>query len=121
MGLPPHNAVNRPTPVPVPESRPVLEIHPTASRTVQVAFHDNAGLTKARPKGVTGAVIRWDILDEPPRTADSLTRSVFDTKSPYTFVFDEDQRKQTLYLAAAWQNTRGQQGPWSDIVSTVIP
>jgi hypothetical protein len=121
MGLPPHNTVDRPTPSPVPASYPLIDIRPLGVRTVQIAFHDSGTLKKARPRGVAGAVIRWEILPAPPASVAELTRSVFDTKTPCTLTFDEDRRGQTVYIVAAWQNTRGETGPWSEIVNAIIP
>jgi hypothetical protein len=43
------------------------------------------------------------------------------SKTPHTFFFDETQRGKTVYIAAAWQNERGNIGQWSDIQSVVIP
>jgi hypothetical protein len=43
------------------------------------------------------------------------------TRTPYTFPFEYDQRGQTVYFALRWENTRGEKGPWSEIHSTIIP
>jgi hypothetical protein len=66
-------------------------------------------------------VIRWAILPGAPESVEELKEMVFDTKTPHVFVFTDLERGQWVYCAAAWQNSRGELGRWSDIVSTVIP
>lgn len=39
----------------------------------------------------------------------------------HTLTFDENQRGKTVYFALRWENTRGEKGPWSQIVSSIIP
>jgi hypothetical protein len=48
-------------------------------------------------------------------------KPAFDTRSPYTFRFEENQRGQTVFFCLRWENTTGQKGPWSEIVSAIIP
>jgi hypothetical protein len=31
------------------------------------------------------------------------------------------QRGKTVYFALRWENTRGEKGPWSEIMSAIIP
>jgi hypothetical protein len=64
--------------------------------------------------------MKWAVLPSPPTLVSELGNSALDTKSPYFFTFDETQRGQTLYVAAAWQNTRGEMGKYSEIVSAII-
>jgi hypothetical protein len=75
----------------------------------------------AKPYGVRGAEIRWAILPAPPTSQDDLVHSEFDTRTPYIFQFDIPQAGKTLYVCARWENTTGQKGPWSEIVSAIIP
>jgi hypothetical protein len=50
-----------------------------------------------------------------------LTHSAFDTRSPLKLQFENDLRGKTLYFAMRWENTRGEKGPWSPIMSVIIP
>ncbi|MDR0606761.1 MAG: hypothetical protein LBG80_21020, partial [Bacteroidales bacterium] len=78
-------------------------------------------IRKAKPYGCNGAVIAYAILDNPPRNQEELTHTVLATKTPYTMEFKEQERGKTVYIALRWQNTKGQLGPWSEIISTIIP
>jgi hypothetical protein len=59
--------------------------------------------------------------DAPPADHNALTRSVLATRTPHTFEFTEEERGKTVYMAACWQNEKGQKGPWSEIVSAIVP
>jgi hypothetical protein len=50
-----------------------------------------------------------------------LTKSAFDTASPYTFKFDEPERGKALYLCPCWENNKGDKGPWGEIYKAIIP
>jgi hypothetical protein len=93
----------------------------TSPATLTIHFHDHGSEKKAKPKGVHGAEAAWEILDTPPTDWSQLTHSVFDTNSPLVLTFNGDQRGKTLYFAMRWENTRGEKGPWSDIMSAIIP
>jgi hypothetical protein len=119
MELPIHDLT--PTPTPVPTTYPDLTVEPDGVRSIRVIIRDHDSPSPARPHGATGAVIRWAILPMPPAVVEELTSSVLASRSPHVFTFQENQRGQTLYLAASWQNAKGEKGPWSVIANTIIP
>jgi hypothetical protein len=52
---------------------------------------------------------------------EALTKSAFDTASPYTFKFDEPERGKALYICPAGKTTRGDKGSWGEIYKVIIP
>ncbi|MDR1339327.1 MAG: hypothetical protein LBK58_04670 [Prevotellaceae bacterium] len=44
-----------------------------------------------------------------------------DTHSPFELAFDESERGKMVYICLRGENTRGEKGPWSEIVKAVIP
>ena len=118
MGLPIHKTSR--TPVSVPATYPEYTVE-TSLRQIIIHFRDAGKERKAKPTGVGGALIRWDILDTPPTKAVELLNSVLDTASPYTLRFTENQRGSRVYFALAWQNTKGEVGPWSEIGMAIVP
>ncbi|MDR1156180.1 MAG: hypothetical protein LBL04_15855 [Bacteroidales bacterium] len=54
------------------------------------------------------------------RRAADLVHSVFATRSPHTFQFDLSAGK-CFYCCLRWENTRGEKGPWSEIMSAIVP
>jgi len=109
------------TPVPVPTTYPDLTIEPDGIRRLRLSFRDHDKKSTAHPAGVVGAFIRWALLPAQPVAVEELTNSALDTRTPYVFTFEENQRGLTLYVAAAWQNTKGEKGAWSEIVSGIVP
>jgi hypothetical protein len=109
------------TTVPVPTSRPELDIYVVDFRRLKVVFHDMGSKSKAKPSGVNGAVIIYAVLETPPATPDVLNRSVLATRTPHILEFAEEERGKTVYVAICWQNEKGQRGPWSEIESAIVP
>ena len=90
-------------------------------RQILIEFWVKGTTHKAKPAGYDGAVCVWDVLDTPPQRPEDLTQHTMASRTPHTLNFDETQRGKTVYIAAAWQNERGNTGAWSEIQSAVIP
>jgi hypothetical protein len=91
-------------------------------RRLTIHFYDQGSVkSKAKPAGQHGAEIRWAILDTPPVDVKELIHSSFDTRTPFTLEFEGHECGKTVYFCLCWENTRGEKGPWSKIVSAVIP
>jgi hypothetical protein len=119
MGIPVRKTTH--TPVPVPTSYPEIRVDTATIRCLTVHFRDAGSASAAKPHGVHGAEICWAMLDSPPADIENLTNSSFDTHTPFTLQFKESERGKTVYLCLCWENTRGEKGPWSEIVSAIIP
>jgi hypothetical protein len=116
-----HNKDTILTPIPKPPTRPAFTLRAYGNRVVRIDFWDEGASTKARPYGYDGAIVHWALLDEPPARPDDLASHFKATKRPYDLEFSEDQRGKTLYVALRWENDKGDLGPWSDILSTIVP
>jgi hypothetical protein len=90
-------------------------------RRIDVHFQDQGSPFRARPYGINGAVISFDVLDEQPADPEHFSRTTLATRTPYILKFAEEERGRTLYAALQWQNEKGERGPWSEIQSAVIP
>jgi hypothetical protein len=125
LDIPVHKTTR--SPIPPPTDLVELLLRQLAGHRVEVAFFPisiNSAAKEhheAKPYGVRGAELAWAILPEPPKSLADLVHSTFDTRSPYTFQFDLPEAGRMLYVAARWENTRGQKGPWGDIKSVIIP
>jgi hypothetical protein len=111
----------KPTPSPVPGTYPVATVDTSIILRLTLHYQDINSLSRAKPDGVHGAEIRWSILDTPPTDTEDLVHSEFSTCSPVTFEFKEYLRGKTAYFRLCWENTRGQKGPWSEIISAIVP
>jgi hypothetical protein len=119
MGLPIHDT--NPTPHPRPESRPKLTVKMVDVGVLAVHFQDFETGSKAKPFGVNGAVIIWAIRDTPTIDTEDLGHSVLATRTPHVLEFSSKDRGKIVYMAACWQNEKGQCGHWSEIVNSIIP
>jgi hypothetical protein len=109
------------TPVKPPKSFPEFIIGTSLIRCLTVIFRDCGSSSKAKPRGVHGAEICWAILDRPPVSVEELVRSGFATRSPFRLMFDDSERGKTVYFCLRWESTRGEKGPWGEIVMAIIP
>ncbi|MDR2764841.1 MAG: hypothetical protein LBB90_07405 [Tannerella sp.] len=109
--------------IPAPIPKGVIAATADTSKPGILGFHyrDRGATGIAKPYGVHGAELVWEILDQPPADWSELTHSAFSTHTPAELVFKGDQRGKTLYFAMRWENTRGQKGPWNEIESVIIP
>jgi hypothetical protein len=119
LGLPIHK--KRRKSAPVPHRYPFFRIDSSVIRRLSIYFFDDANERRHKPEGVHGAEIRWNFSDVPIVEPEKLIRSGFDTASPYTINFSGEDRGRTVYIALRWENTRGEKGPWSEIMSAIVP
>jgi len=98
-----------------------FEIRLRGIRQLEVNFWIKGAAHKAKPAAYDGAVLVWDILDAPPERPAALTHNTMATRTPHVIEFDETERGRTAYIALCWQNERGIRGPWSEVLSAVVP
>lgn len=119
MGLPVYKTDR--TPAPDPKTYPMFTVDSSMIRMLGIDFRDMGSENRAKPFGVHGAEIKWGISDTPVIDPDELPHSAFDTRSPFQIEFKGEERGQTVWFCLRWENTRGVKGPWSEIVSAVVP
>ena len=119
LGL--HVADHHPTPHARPDTWPLPTIRTAGPRQLRLDWHDSTTKTKAKPAGVRSCEICYAILDTPPTTNADLVHSVFSTHSFHLFTFDESQRRKNIYFILRWENTRGETGVFSEMISASIP
>jgi hypothetical protein len=110
--------------VPVPADVPDARIVPASDHRLIMHFHAHRQQREgsvAKPYGVRGAEIAWALSGTPPASHDDLVKRDSCTASPRTFSFDISDAGKTLYAAVRWENTRGEKGPWSVILSAIVP
>jgi energy-coupling factor transporter ATP-binding protein EcfA2 len=104
-----------------PEGIPEAEVDSSVIRVLTIHFKPAGSLSKAKPKGVHGAEIRWAILDAPPVDETDLSNSDFDTASPFTLNFHESQRGKRVYFCLRWESRTNIKGDFGEIYSAIIP
>ena len=109
------------TAAPVPATRP--ELNPDTSQRLQITLHfQDAGATsKAKPAGVRGCQIWEQIGGTAPLDLTGMSYLATDTKTPYVVHFTAADAGKTAYFIARWENTTGETGPLSEVLSVVVP
>ncbi|MDR0598324.1 MAG: hypothetical protein LBG14_07445 [Treponema sp.] len=120
MGLPLRDGTR--TPDKKPETYPEAETDSSVIRQLGIRFKDRGAANRAKPHGVHGAEIRWNIQDQPPADIEAeLIHSDFDTASPFTITFGEADRGKRVYYALRWESITNLKGGWSEVYSAIIP
>jgi hypothetical protein len=110
------------TPAKVATEHPDCDIDSSQIRRLIIHFFRQGGRhSKAKLDDQHGMEACWAILAVPPLSISELFHSSFDTHSPLVLDFDECDRGKRVYFAFRWENTRGEKGPWSEIIFAVIP
>ncbi|MDR0312509.1 MAG: hypothetical protein LBI14_02835, partial [Treponema sp.] len=104
-----------------PEEEVEYMLRQKGRRKVSVHFKVLGAQSRAKPAGYHGAIIAYNVLDNPPLRYEELTRRITATRTPCTLEFDLTERGKTMYAAMHWQNGKGNDGAWSEIQSEIIP
>jgi hypothetical protein len=110
----------KPTPAPAATTYPWTKALTAVIREVGFDY-GSSETSKAKPAGQHGMELASVIADTKPAEVDELIHSSFSTHTPLVLNFKESERGKTLWYAVRWENTRGIKGPWSEIMSVVIP
>jgi hypothetical protein len=105
-----------------PTTRPLGRIEVKANRTLVVHFVDEETPTRlAKPQGVQGCQV-WSFVGEAkPADASAYAFLALDTRTPYADEHHPENAGKTAYYLLRWQNAKGETGPWSDVVSMIVP
>jgi hypothetical protein len=100
---------------PAPATYPDADIDSSVIRQLTIDFFDHGSKSHAKPHGIHGAEIRWEILNAAPVNIDELRNSSFDTHSPFTLVFNENERGKNIYFCLRWINVLVYKGALSSL------
>ncbi len=103
-----------------PTTRPLATITDTKPLMHTLRFVDEATPTRrAKPAGVMGAEI-WIKVGDAPTGTEDLTFLGLDTRTPYVSEFDDEDVGKMAHYRLRWVNAKGEQGPWSDLISAPV-
>ena len=108
------------TPTPVATTIPWVQVVMTVIRYLRFDF-GGSETSRAKPAGQHGMELAGRIGGDRPANVHELTLSYFDTHTPLSIAFEEEDRGKPFWFAVRWENTRGEKGPWSEIQSAIIP
>ncbi|MDR3276537.1 MAG: hypothetical protein LBT11_04925 [Treponema sp.] len=106
---------------PAPESRPDTDVVPTGKYQHTVTALDSATRKKEKPADAYGLRFAWQLGGEAPASPAKLPNSKFSRRVQMKFSWDPSDHSKPVHYATAYENSKGDVGPWSAIVSTVVP
>ena len=106
------------TPAPVPTTIPIGQVDTSRRLEHTISFTNEDGAT-AKPFGVRGCQI-WYKVGTPAVDPSELSFMFTDTASPHVHQFNGELAGSNVYYWLRWENTRGETGPWSDVVMATI-
>ncbi|MDR2447343.1 MAG: hypothetical protein LBD58_08685 [Treponema sp.] len=119
IGATVHDGVR--TSIPAPKTRPEFSFKVADIMRIQIDFRDQGSASRAIPYGCNGAVFCYTAADAPVSDYKLLVNSALLTHSPWTLNLPPEAEGKTLSGAMMWQNEKGEKGPWSEILSVIIP
>lgn len=109
------------TPVPPPSTLPIGNIDFSVNLQHSIHYFDQTTPQhRAKPAGVHGCEIWMKIDGQAPVKTSELFYLATDTRSPHVLTFDGDQAGKMVYYRLRWVNRRGEPGPWSNIISSMV-
>ena len=119
-GLPTQDGVR--TPATTPATKPLGRAEPEGH--FMVALHVADELTPkraARPRGTDGYQVWMHVGDPQPADPTGYVFVKRVTRTPYVDVHPASDAGKTVYYLLRWENSKGDPGPWSDVVVAKIP
>lgn len=110
-----------PTPVPAPETAPLLEIIGATPGQLTMRFHDqNTPLSRAKPAGAKFIAIHAATSATVISDPELLPLKKLCTKVRWSVDFAAGDNGKTVYIAGRYLTGRGLVGPWSGILTYTI-
>jgi len=107
---------------PAPATIPNITLALKEISTLRFIYSDSATpSTHAKPDGVGFAEFAYTIGLPMPATAKDCPEKYYISRSNTLLVFGQEQRGQTIYGFARWVNKNSKTGPWSGIITAIIP
>jgi hypothetical protein len=109
-----------PTPHPRPSEEPDTDVRGTKNHFEHLIRALNPEGKMKKPAGVYGVAFAWQVGGEKPATGEDLPKSRFSRKPSLVVEHTEADKGKTAYYATAYENSKGEKGPWSPVEEAVI-
>jgi hypothetical protein len=74
----------------------------------------------SKPEGVHGVRYAWQVGGERPAKGEDLPKSKFSQRTFFIVTHTEADKAKTAFYATCYENSRGDEGPWSPVEEAVI-
>jgi hypothetical protein len=111
----------KPTLTHAPETRTEVEVDFSQIMQHTLRVRDSESKSVAKPPRVIGFELWRRIGGDTTLSFQDMEFVGLVTRSPYIVKYTSADRGKTVCYASRWVSTRGQRGPWSEIISAIIP
>lgn len=116
------SAVGGGTPAPAPTTTPMVTLTAEEISVLHVVFSDSASpASHSKPANVAFCELVYKVDAPAPATPTDCPERANITRSHESVVFSPAQRGKTVYAFARWINRNGKVGPWSGLVTAIVP
>jgi hypothetical protein len=119
IGLPVYDRT--PTKAAPPKTRPETEVDFSQIKKHTLHVRDSELKSAGKPAHVIGFEIWRRVGGDTEPAYEDMQLVELATRSPHTLEYASTDRGKTVWYAVRWVNTRGEKGPWSEIVMAIIP
>jgi hypothetical protein len=110
-----------PSPVPVPDSAPVVEVREVKNQRITLVLHNAESTSRAKPAGVKGATLFSYVGESTPAALSdwkfegNVTRTLVDLDMPATV-----PNGSKVWITAFWFNSKAESGPATAPIYTYL-
>ena len=119
MGLPIHDTT--PSPAPAPETRTEMDVVFKEIMQHDIHVRNSGSKTSGKPPHVAGFELWRHIGGDQEPSYDDMQLIGQITHSPHKVKYPAADRGKKVWYISRWVSTRGEPGPWSEIVSALVP
>jgi hypothetical protein len=119
IGLPVYDRT--PTKATPPKTRAETEVDFSQIKKHILHVRDSESKSAGKPTHVIGFEIWRRVGGDTEPAYEEMQLVELATRSPHTLEYASTDRGKMVWYAVRWVNTRGEKGPWSEIVSAIVP
>jgi hypothetical protein len=120
MGLPPLDGRPRQK-APVPTGITDLSLTPCGRHSLEITYRDRLTGKRKPHTGIKFIMLRHAVLDQAPASELDLAHVRLESGKSFRREFDNAHKGKMAYFSACYVNNRGEMGPWSAPVGSLIP
>jgi len=117
-----HESASGSTITPAPTTTPLVTLTSEEIGALRVVYSDSSAPgTHYKPDNVAFCELWYQIGGTAPATPTECNESANISRSHSPLQFDPEYRGKAVYAFARWVNRNGKTGPWSGIVTALVP
>ena len=106
---------------PVPTSQPETVVENTVNHFEHRVRALNRGRNdSSKPEDAYGVRYAWQVGGDKPASGNALPKSKFSRKTSFVITHSEADKAKPAYYATCYENSKGEEGPWSPIEESTI-